>query len=301
MTRVWVPSWRDEEFLAELRPRLDENIELVEEPPCDVVVAGVPDEEQIAGCKAIVIPYAGVPKTTRERAQAAGVALFNLHHNAAPTAELAVALLLAAAKRVIPLDRALRNNDWLGRYESRDELMLFGRTAIVCGLGSIGSRVAEALTGLGMRVEGLRRADRTRLPELLPQAHAVVMCVPWTPETEGMLGADELARLPDGAVIVNVARGPVVDERALYDELRSGRLRAGLDVWYVYPKTEEQRGDTAPSEFPFGELDNVVMSPHRGGQADRTEVMRAEHLAITLNALARGEEAPHRVNFEAGY
>jgi phosphoglycerate dehydrogenase-like enzyme len=301
MTRVWVPSWRDEEFLAELRTRLDDAVELVDGPPCDVVVAGVPDEEQVAAGKAVVIPYAGVPKTTRERARAAGVALYNLHHNAAPTAELAVALLLAAAKRVIPLDRALRRNDWRERYESRDELMLHGRTAIVCGLGSIGTLVAEALRGLGMRVEGLRRADRGRLPGLLPQAHAIVMCVPWTPETEGMLGADELARLPDGAVVVNVARGPVIDERALYEALKDGRLRAGLDVWYVYPKTEEERGDTAPSEFPFGELDNVVMSPHRGGQADRTEQLRAEHLARTLNALANGKEAPHRVDLEAGY
>ena len=69
MTRVWIPAWRDEEFLAGLRARLDDAVVLVDGPPCDVVVAGVPDEEQVAACRAVVIPYAGVPKTTRERAR----------------------------------------------------------------------------------------------------------------------------------------------------------------------------------------------------------------------------------------
>lgn len=282
-----------------LRPLLDDAVEWVDGPPCDVLVKGVPEAIE-DGVRAVVIPYAGVPKRTRELVAAhEGVALYNLHHNAAPTAELAMALLLAAARRVIPLDAALRRNDWRPRYEESRDLLLFGRTAVVLGHGAIGQRVAAACTGLGMAVVPVRRGGALR--EHLPGAHALIVCVPWTAATEGMVGKEELALLPDGAVVVNIARGPIVDERALYEELAAGRLRAGLDVWYEYPKDEASRENTPPSRFPFGELKNVVMSPHRGGLTDETERLRAEHLAAVLNALARGDEPPGRVDLERGY
>ncbi len=96
----------------------------------------------------------------------------------------------------------------------------------------------------------------------LPAAHAA---------DDGLLGAAELALLPDGAVLVNIGRGPIVDERALYEGLRDGRPHAaGLDVWYSYPPDEAARANWPPSAYPFHELDNVVLSPHRGGAADET-------------------------------
>jgi len=296
-----MPSAPEGEFDGFLRARLDESVVLVEAAPCEVYVKGVA-ESIPEGCRAVVVPYAGVPPRTLELVAAHdGVALFNLHHNAAPTAELAMALLLAAAKRVVVLDRALRAGDWRPRYAEARDLLLEGRTAIVLGAGAVGSRVAKACSGLGMDVVALGRKTAHRLAGLLPQAHALVVCVPWTGETEGMIGAAELAALPDGAVVVNVARGPVVREQALYEALASGRLRAGLDVWYEYPKDEAARERTQPSTRPFFELDNVVMSPHRGGQADETERLRAEHLAGLLLALARGEEPDGRVDVKRGY
>ena len=117
-----------------------------------------------------------------------------------------------------------------------------------------------------------------------------------------MLDARRLALLPEGAVLVNVARGPVISEEALYEALRSGHLHsAGIDVWYRYPTRDGDPKSTPPSDFAFGDLENVVMSPHRGGWLHEVEAHRMRHLAALLAALARGEEPSHRVDVAAGY
>jgi phosphoglycerate dehydrogenase-like enzyme len=145
-------------------------------------------------------------------------------------------------------------------------------------------------------------ASPEALHGLLPQTHALIICLPLTPATTGLLGAKELARLPSGAVLVNVGRGRIVDEAALYHALRQGSLgAAGLDVWYDYPPDEAARTHTWPSTFAFHELDNVVMSPHRAGGSVDTETLRMKHLAELLNAAAEGAPMPNRVNLEVGY
>ena len=303
---VYLPGDPGERFLSALRAELAASVELVRESDRDhrILVRGVVGPEDLAAStRAVIIPYAGVPKRTRETlADRPDIALHNLHHNAAPTAETAVALLLAAARRIVPIDRAMRELDWRPRYDegSRDPL-LSGKRALVLGFGEIGRRVAVACEALGMEVTAIRRGESGSLPDLLPRAHAVVVCLPLTPETEGILGAEQLARLPDQAVVVNVGRGPIIDEQALYEELRAGRLRAGLDVWYQYPTDESSRAATQPSRFPYHELENVVLSPHRAGHCAETEQLRATHLAAMLNAAARGEEMPFRVDPERGY
>jgi phosphoglycerate dehydrogenase-like enzyme len=140
------------------------------------------------------------------------------------------------------------------------------------------------------------------LQGLLPRAHALLVCLPHTPQTTGLIGAGELALLPPDAVLVNVGRGPIVDQAALYHALRDRRLHAaGLDVWYNYPADEAARAQTPPSAYPFHELDNVVMSPHRAGRSTDTERLRMRHLAEVLNAAARGEPMPNRVDLHSGY
>ena len=108
--------------------------------------------------------------------------------------------------------------------------------------------------------------------------------------------------LPQGAVLVNVGRGPIVDEEALFRALRDGHLHsAGLDVWYNYPPDEESQDKTFPASQPFHELDNVVLSPHRGGATMESNFLRMEHLATLLNAVARGEPLANKVDIIAGY
>ncbi|MHC4339654.1 MAG: NAD(P)-dependent oxidoreductase [Planctomycetota bacterium] len=302
-------------FLETLRSHLDERVRLETErgAPGSILVEGRPSPEQVESAHAVVIPYAGVPPRTLElmRERFPHVALHNLHHNAAPTAELAMALLLATAKRLLPMDRALRAGDWSERYVEDRPFLCDGKTALVLGYGAIGRRVAHGCRALGMRVLATRRGgsivgpDEVHGPEalhdLLPRADALFVCLPRTERTEGVLGERELALLRPGSLLVNIARGPIVEEAALYAALKAGRLAAGLDVWYRYPEGEEARRDTQPAELPFHELDNVVLSPHRGGLTADTEALRARHLAEMLNAAARNEPMPNRVDLQEGY
>ena len=93
-----------------------------------------------------------------------------------------------------------------------------------------------------------------------------------------------------------------MDEGALYRALKDGIIcAAGLDVWYNYPAEEDARTKTPPSSYPFQELDNVVMSPHRAGHSRETDRLRMEHLAELLNTAARGEDIPNKVDLDAGY
>lgn len=317
----------DEDWLARLRRLLPADVQLTTgsdlPQPADyhILVAGRPTRAQIEASpnlRALVVPWAGIPESTRElMLDYPGIAVHNLHHNAAPVAELVLALLLAAAKFIVPFDRSLRAHDWTPRYQPSPAPLLAGQTALVLGYGAIGQRVARLCRGLGMEVIASRRrasmpphrdehgvliAPAAALHELLPQAAALLICLPHTPETTGLIGARELKLLPPHAVLVNIARGPVVDEAALYHALRERSiLAAGLDVWYHYPADEAARSHTPPSNYAFHELDNVVMSPHRGGASTATERLRMEHLATMLNAAAQGEPLPNRVDLEAGY
>ena len=187
-----------------------------------------------------------------------------------------------------------------------------GRSALVIGYGAIGRRVARVCLAFGMQVSAIARTEHPdpahrihkpdELIDLLPKAEVVIVCAPSTPETQGMLGEREIALLPPDAIIVNVARGAIIDEAALYKALKSRRIfAAGLDVWWNYPATRDEWVNTPPSKFPFHELENVVISPHRGGHVKSTEVMRMQALAELLNAAERGEEIPNKVDLESGY
>lgn len=291
------------------------------EPPTpatyELLVMGRPTEMQLRASpslKMVVIPFAGIPPATRKLLRHfPEIALYNLHHNAPPTAEMAVALLLAVAKGIVPADQALRRLDWTPRYAPQPAVLLQGKTALILGYGNIGQRIGLVLQALGMQVMGTRRrksdpaagiypADHLR--DLLPQADLLMVALPATDENDGLLGAAELALLPQGAIVVNVGRATVIDQFALYDALKRGHLfGAGLDVWYHYPTTEPSRTNTAPADFPFHELENVVLSPHRagGGGIPEIETLRLAALADFINRAARGEPLPNRVDLELGY
>ncbi len=265
----------------------------------------------------VIIPWVGIaPETRTLLAEFPHVAVHNLHHNAAPTAELAVALLLAAAKLIIPYDSKLRQHDWTMRYDRPGpSLLLDGKTALILGYGAIGRRVAAACKGMGMTALAIKRrveqpSDQVageihpmeKLHALLPRADVLMICLPLTPQTENLIGEQELALLPANSVLVNVGRGPIVDQEALYTALRDGQLHsAGLDVWYNYPPDKDSREYTPPAAYPFHELANVVMSPHRGGDTFDTERLRMSHLSKLLNKIHEEKPVPNRVDLEIGY
>lgn len=285
-------------------------------PETTILVSGRPLREQIDACanlQTLVIPFAGLPAETRLLMQDyPQIAVHNLHHNAPMTAELALSLLLAAAKRTVSIHNTFAQNDWRPRFDAPRNVHLKGRTALILGYGAIGRRIAAVLHALEMTVLAVRRDPGDEdgvygpdaLPDLLPRAHVLMVCLPATPETTGMIGELQLRALPQGAIVVNIGRAAVVDEAALYHALKDGHLYgAGFDVWYSYPPDVESRADHAPSAYPFGDLENMVMSPHRAGGfgADDTEQARMHALAALINAAANGDPLPHPVDLERGY
>ena len=197
------------------------------------------------------------------KAEASGITVCNCPGYSDNTvAEHALALLFAAARHVPRLDAQLRAGRW---NQSSMGMELKGRTLGVVGFGGIGQRFAAIAKALGMHVVAwTRNPDPERaqaagvefvpLDRLLAECDAVSLHVAETPETEGMIDAAALARMKPDAVLVNTARGELVDESALVEALRSGRIRAaGVDVY---------REEPLPPCHPFLGLDNVVLSPH---------------------------------------
>ena len=319
--RVHLAEAHDHPLVARLRELLDESIVLtagdISGGPRDfhILVCGTPSREDMTaspGLHTLVIPWSGLPVKTRDLLlEFPQVRVHNIHYNAEATAETAIALMLAAAKRLIPIDRSFRNHDWTPRYAESSSRQLAGGTALVLGYGAIGQLIARACRGLGMNVLAVNRSGRspddwsvypvTALDTLLPQAQVLQVALPRTPATDAVIGAEQLARLPDEAIVVNVSRGRVIEEATLFAELKSGRLRAGIDVWYQYPQDKSEQSHTKPSAFPFHELDNVAMTPHLAGHNTQTEENRARHLAALLNAAAGGETVPNRVDPSRGY
>ena len=310
------------QHLAVLTAVLDQGINLTmgelsgESCEATILVAGRPAREVIQAfpdLTTLIVPWIGIPPETLKLVREfPGISLHNLHHNADPTAEMAVALLLAAAKRIIPFDQSLRSNDWSARYQDPETILLAGKNALILGYGEVGRRIGTALRGLGLRVKTIRRRAETdpdlevypiaELDSLLPAADFLILALPLTQASEGMIGEKQLRLLPESAVLVNVGRGKVVDEDALFHALQEKRIfGAGLDVWFNYPGSREERSQTAPGNFPWGSLDNLVLSPHRAGLVRETEELRMNALADLLNQAARGLKIPNQVDPDLGY
>lgn len=265
-----------------------------------ILVDGRPDESALKFVKVVVVPFAGVPEITRKRVlDHPSVALHNLHFNARATGELAVALLLAAARKVVTADRMLRNGEWAWRSGDDPGVSLYDKTVCIFGYGAVGHVVGNALEALGMQVIGVRSSDFGHLDMLLAKSHALVVTAPLTPETTGAITLERLMLLKEPRLVCNVGRGPIIDEEALFEACQSGAIAAaGIDVWYQYPT--EASPTTFPSSRPFHELDNVVLSPHRAGSTAEIESERIRALAELINSLEDGS-APPPVDITRGY
>ncbi len=139
------------------------------------------------------------------------------------------------------------------------------------------------------------------LHNLLPEADFIVVTLPLTKKTRGYLGEGEFNMMKPGVHIVNVGRGPVIEEDALYEALKTGQIGgAGIDTWWNYPSDQEARSNTAPSDHPLREFDNVVFSPHRAALVQEFEKERIKDLARVLSRLTEGKDVD-LVKIEEGY
>ncbi|MGP3688637.1 2-hydroxyacid dehydrogenase [Streptomyces sp. IBSNAI002] len=211
----------------------------------------------------------------------------------ASTAELALALTLASLRGIPGMVRGQDREEWrFGVYDA-----LADKSVLIVGYGSIGSAVEDRLAPFECgRISRVARSARTAprgpvhaladLPELLPGADVVILTTPLTDATRGLAGAGFLARMKDGALLVNVARGPVVDTKSLLAEVESGRLRAALDVTDPEP---------LPAGHPLWHAPNVLITPHVGGSSTAFEPRAKRLLARQLTRFAAGDPVEHTV------
>lgn len=217
------------------------------------------------------------------------------------TADAAFALLLSAARRIPEADQYVKQGNWChGSAWSPDFFTgkdVSGATLGIVGLGAIGQAVAKRAAGFGMRVLGFNRSpqeiagvENVSLEQLLLHSDFVSLHVALTPETANLMNADRIASMKPGAVLVNTARGGIVDEHALAEALRNGQLyAAGIDVFEKEP---------VEADNPLLSLANVVVAPHIGSATVLTRAKMADLAVENIAAALSGQPMPHCVNPE---
>lgn len=215
------------------------------------------------------------------------------------TADLAWALLMAAARRIVEADRDLRAHGFPGWtfLPPHMGVDVYGATLGVVGLGRIGQAVARRAKGFGMRILYHSRTQKPKanelgahyvpLDELLGESDFVVLCVPLTPKTQHLIGERELSLMKKDAILVNISRGPVVEEEALVLALKDGRIRgAALDVFEREPLVHPE----------LLAMKNVVLTPHIGSATSSTRRKMAELAAQAVIDVLAGRKPQNLVN-----
>jgi D-3-phosphoglycerate dehydrogenase len=263
----------------------------------------IDEEALLAGRRLKVVARAGVglDNVDVKAATQNGVMVVNAPtSNIVSAAELAVALMLAAARHVSPAHAALTRGEWQRSRFSGTEL--FEKTLGIVGLGRIGVLVAQRLSAFGMTViahDPYVQAGRAAqmgirmvtLDELMAGSDFISVHLPRTPETIGLIGSEQFALARPGLVLVNAARGGIVEEKSLYDALKTGRIAAaGLDVFTTEPCTDS----------PLFELENVVATPHLGASTEEAQEKAGVAVARSVRLALSGELVPDAVNVQGG-
>jgi len=244
---------------------------------------------QLPGAGADAVDFASVPPQCT---------VCNVFEHEVPIAEYGMAAILAHAIGYLPMVRDFSGPAFAQQYAARrPHAEVRGKTLGLVGFGHIGRELARRARAFGMQVQAVTRsghaadADRSYTPEhlcdMLRTADFVFIACPLTEETRHLIGAAELAVMKPTAVIINVSRGPILEEEALYRALAERRIGgATLDVWYQYP-TPTVPGAT-PSRFPFEQLPNVHCTPHSSGWTEEMFDRRFALIADNLTRLREG-------------
>ena len=239
----------------------------------------------------------------------------NSHINAAEVAEHAITLLFAVAKNIIPNDRELRKGDWKFAFGGPNpNIEIRNKTCLIIGLGNIGSEIARRLKGFDVTIHAATRSGKSEHADLadklvkvddvrflVKDADFVILSLPHTPDSEGLVNEEFISWMKPNSILVNVSRGPIVEEKALFQALQENKIRgAGLDVWWRYPKKWRGKGEP-PTDMPFQELDNLVASPHRAGYSENTEREYFQFAGENILRFIQGEAPLNIIDPNRGY
>jgi phosphoglycerate dehydrogenase-like enzyme len=312
--------WRED-----LRPLLDAGIEYVAVDPDDEIAktAAIADAEILISTKfdaamaaragklkLLLCPSAGTEGIEREHLPP-GVGLINGEGHEIPIAEYVIGALVALRQRLFEADKALREGRWEFGFLGPGGFVgeLWGSRLGLIGFGRIGREIAPRAAAFGMETVALTmRPEKVQLPvsgvalvgdltnpseidAVVSRSDAVVLCCELSNLTRGLLDARRLGLMRPHALLVNISRGPVADEQALYEALRDRKIAgAALDVWYDYPEAEGER--RMPSRYPFGDLTNVIMTPHCSGWTEGHRRRKLTRMAEAINVYERTRRPP---------
>lgn len=289
----------------------------------DVIVAWRCTPELLAAAQQLklwIFPGVGVQRLIepfREINKQRKVMLVNSKSNTYATAQHSVALLFTALNKVVLHDAWMRSGQWRKGDADASSSGLRGKKIGLLGYGSVNSKVHKFLSGFevefavlrrdwskmgqGSPLRTVQRYNDSQLNYFLSGIDVLMIGVPETDNTRGMIGADELALLGADGYLVNISRGPVVDEVALFNALK-GKVIAGaaIDVWYDYRPEPDTAGRKYPYTQPFHELDNIVLSPHRAA-SPVFDPARWGEIVETIKQYAAGKPLANVVDLDEGY
>jgi phosphoglycerate dehydrogenase-like enzyme len=231
-----------------------------------------------------------------------GVSVCNTVGHEPPIAEYVIMTMLTLTHRLFHSVQSFRAGSWEASLQGGGTRHgeLLGQTVGIVGYGGIGREVARRAAPFGVRLVAANRSPiadpgpveevypLAELDRMLPQCDVVVIAAALAPETQGLLDARRIALMRPSALLINIGRGLIVDEEALYAALRDGMLGgAAIDVWWRYPTPAEPQ--RRPSRFPFHELPNVLMTPHSSSFTEGTAERRFDGIASNIDRLTGGE------------
>jgi phosphoglycerate dehydrogenase-like enzyme len=285
----------------------EENL-LKHAPDANIVIGWRPTREFLDSAinmRLFINPGVGVQHhidTFRELTQTRDITLINGHGNTYFTAQHAVALLLAISNKIIPHHEWMKEGLWRRGDSYAKSTPIRDCKIGLLGYGAVNQKVHKFLSGFDAEFLILKRTWKGEeefptpvkkffpedIDEFLKETDMLMIAVPQTEKTIGMIGEKELGLLGPDSFLVNISRGIVVDEEALYNALKEKTIAgAGIDVWYDYQPEPDVDNRKYPTKFPFYELDNVVLSPHRGA-SPMDDLKRWDEVIENITRFASG-------------
>lgn len=289
----------------------------------DIVVGWRPTKEFLnsaVNLSLFINPGVGIQhhlESFRELTKKKEIVLVNGHGNTYFTAQHAVALLLALTNKVIPHHNWMGKGLWRRGDDYGKSKPLRYRNIGLLGYGAVNQKVHRFLSGFNLNFYICRNSwlgknddlptsatkfEASQLIEFLREIDTLIVAVPQTPETLGLIGKQELELLGSDGIVVNISRGPVINEEALFKALSERTIvGAAIDVWYEYQPEPDEEDRKFPFHYPFHELDNVVLSPHRGA-SPMDDLERWDEVIENITRFVQGRtDFLNIVNLERGY
>lgn len=310
-----VESLKDDfQFILPETYKKEELLELTDKN-VKIVLGNYIDEDLLKAGSIDMIqnPFAGVENFDFPLLRKYGVGLCNSHSNAEAVAEHALGLMLSIGRKIPYHHDLLKEGKW-NRDQKEENIFsvsLRDKKIGIIGYGEIGRSLARLLEPFNPSLMAIVRnknktydeldflGDMEDLDYVMEEADFLVLAVPLTEKTKGLINEKNIAKMKDTAFIINVSRGRIIEEEAIYKALKERKIQgAAIDTWYNYP--EGFKGDLDPSIYPIHKLNNVVLSPHRAAMV-KGEFTNAEDVITNLKEYMGDKNFINRVNIEEGY